>query len=303
MKLVRLTSAFSVTLFFAASPVRAQIARPQLGYMLDLGGALRPMFGVAGAATLGDPAVGSAISFACSARFCLAKTDTALIGFAPGVAGGGQSVPVSSSFAALCDTCAGPAIIALDEPAGSGDAWIYFQASQQLARWQDGVLKVLDSMPGDFTNGGEILSLRAAAGGFDYAIARRGLGRGAIAPETATVWIEHYSTSDGSVAVIDSLDVLISGDAPAVLLLDGGVLMSLPDQLVLRRADGQALTFPLAGASAFYAAADGYVEIAASGGRWILRTDAGREQLAMLPGTSTGAGPGAITRPTRGARQ
>ena len=297
---MRIACAFLVMLFFGVLPAGAQIARPQLGYVLDSGGALRPVFGVAAAAALGDPALDNAISFACSAKICLAETGAALISFTPGVANGGQSVPVSSTAVTLCATCAGRAVIAVDNFATGGSAWIYFQASHQLARWHDGVLTALDFAPSDFASGGEILSLRATADGFDYAIVRDRLG-----PDSVNVWIGHYSASDGSVTVLDSVAIDPDGAAPAVMLLDGGILLSSMDNVVLRRPDGRQLTFPVAGARAFHAAGKGYVEIAASDGLWILRTEAGREQLSMLPGASIGAitraTPGAITRATRGA--
>jgi hypothetical protein len=277
-------------LFFAAFlltalPAGAQIARPQLGYVVDTSGVLRPVFGVAAAATLGDAALENTISFACSAHICMAKTDAALISFAPGVSGSGPSSRQSVAAPP------GPTILAI----GGGGAWIYFQASQQVARWHDGVLDAPlgDFAPGDFASGAEILSLRATADGFDYAITRDRSGSHA-----GNIWIEHYSASDGSIVTIDSLT-----PASAVMLVDGGVLMSLPDQLVLRRSDGQQLTFPLVGAKTFHAAGKGYVEIVAPSGLWVLRTDAGHEQLSMLPGDSQGTTPGAITRAAPGVRQ
>jgi hypothetical protein len=279
---------FSAAIFLAALPAMAQIQQPQLGYMLDSGGALRPVFGIAASATLGYPAgypaLASAASFACSSTLCLAKTDAAVVAFVPSE-GNGQSAPVVLPPSVTPCACPGPALIALDPVAlADGGAWIYFQGSRQLARWQNGVLNAID-----FSLGGEVLSLRATPDGFDYVIVRDSFGRRAT-----TVWIEHYSVSDASVAVVDSMDAM-----GTVMLLDHGILLSSSEQVTLRRASGQELAFPLAGAKTFMAAGDSYVEISASAGMWILRTDSGKEQLSLLPGTPsaevTGATPGAVT--------
>jgi hypothetical protein len=253
----------------AALPIAAQIARPQLGYALDSGGALRPVIGVAAAASWGDAALDHASSFACSAKLCLAKSEAGLISFAPGIQ------PV------ITPAPAGPALIAIEDRADA-HAWIYFTESRQFALWQDGALEMLDYSPY-----GEILSIRAASGGFDYVIARRttssNFRRGAVGAA-----IEHYSTSDGSITVVGPA---IAGSAyprmpsaTSVMLIDGGVLAASSDELVLMRPDGQQTTFPLLGAQAFYSAGKGTVEIVAAEGLWILQTDPGREQLSMLPG-------------------
>jgi hypothetical protein len=271
---MRLVSAFLSMILFAIEPAAAQIAQPQLGYMRDASGLLRPIFGIAAAATLGAPVLENVISFACSAKWCLAKTDAALVSFTP--SGGTEGVAAP----------AGPAIIA---HANHG-AWIYYSSTMQLARWKDGALTSID-----FSPDGRVLSLRATADGLDYAVIRGG---------SALVWIEHFSPSDGSVTLIDffalnsfapdsfaieSGAVAKEDVANEVMLLDGGVLASSHDHVTLRRADGTELTFPVTGASAFHAAGNGYVQISASSGMWILRTDPGHEQLSLLPGAPQGA--------------
>lgn len=302
-----------VALFLASLPALAQIQRPQLGYMLDSGGALRRVFGIAASAILGDAvgdrALAGVSSFACASTLCLAKTDAAVVAFVPSTPSNAQGIGVPSPIPTPC-ACPGPALIALDPAAldpgtSGGGAWIYFRESRQFARWQDGVLKVLE-----FSPGGEMLSLRATTDGFDYAVTRessgrrpvgREAGRGIMAHTREIVWIEHYSASSGGVVVLDSvvLNAAIR-DSPntpgAVLLLDNGILLSSDDQLTLRRPNGQELAFPLDGANSFQAAGNGYVEIVASGGMWILRTDPGSEQLSLLPGAVTPTPPGALPR-------
>jgi hypothetical protein len=263
---MRFTPALLAVLSVAAAvPARAQIERPRLGFVLDSLGHLRPVMGDPASATLGDPARDPAgvpaISLACSSKLCLVKTDAEVFAFIP------DRPEVTQSVAAP----PGPALIAPDNStAVMRSAWIYFQAAGQLARWHDGIL--------DFTNfvaGGALLALRATAGGFDCAVAREG-----------GAWIEHYSASDGSIAIVDSLDTIDSLGAAVVMLLDDGMLMSSTDSVLLRRPDGQRITFPLAGPKEFHAAGNGYVEIAGPDGLWILRTDPGREELFLLPGAA-----------------
>jgi hypothetical protein len=277
----------------APSQLAAQIARPQLGTVLDASGSLRPVIGVAAAASLGDSALDNAISFACSATLCLAKTDAALISFAPANAAGAQTATGAST-----PTFPGGALIAIDDRVDNTNAraWIYFTQSQQAALWQDGALTMID-----FASDGEVLSLRAASDGFDYVVVRD-RSRGNPRRGAAHVWIEHYSTSDGSITVTGSIAGAaigagsVASSAPladpfaitAVMLFDGGVLRATPGQLILTRLDGQQMAFPLAGARAFFQAAKGVVEIVAREGLWILRTDPGSEQLALLPGASQG---------------
>jgi hypothetical protein len=270
----------------APLPIAAQIARPQLGTVLDAGGSLRPVIGVAAAASLGDSALDHVISFACSARLCLAKTDAALIPFAPANAAAAQTSGGDGTPAPP-----GPALIAMDDRAAGGDptqvrAWVYFTESQQAALWQNGALTIIDFAPG-----GDVLALRAASDGFDYAIARNASN---LRRRVGVPWIEHYSASDGSITVTGAIAAGAPSADPlavtAVMLFHGGVLAATSDRLTLTRPDGQQMTFPLAGARAFFQAAKGTVEIVAAEGLWILRTDPGSEQLALLPGAPQGGG-------------
>jgi hypothetical protein len=118
----------AIFLFFAVAGW-AQIERPQLGLMLDANGAVRPVYGAAGSATLGDPVLTGVLSFACSARLCLMKTEAAII------ASDGTSVAAPT----------GPAIFAMH----GASAYIYFSDTQQWARWRNGQLEWIDLMPSE----------------------------------------------------------------------------------------------------------------------------------------------------------
>src|SRR5258706_6290896 len=116
---------------------------PRLGMMLDRGGALRPVVGVAASVTLGDAVFRDAVSFACGHERCLVKTSTAVVE-------GDRST----------DAPAGAALFAIDR----GTVLVYFTETKRLARWSAGTLD-----PMEVEIDGEVLCLRAASGGSDFA--------------------------------------------------------------------------------------------------------------------------------------
>lgn len=221
----------------------AQIESPQIGVMLDVNGRARPVSGAPAAAVVGTPWFdGAVISLACSAEGCVAKTESAL--FTPaGVA---------------VDAPPGATIIALDA-SSPGAAYVYFVESGTLARWTGSQLVAMDFAPG-----GDVLSLRAVAGGFEYAVERDG-----------EIWIGSKSL----------------GAANSVLLLDdGGALVASGGQVRLLRADGAELDFAVTGAGGFVGGfirmSDRYVQVITDAGMWALDIEPGHEQIFLLPGVS-----------------
>lgn len=221
----------------------AQIESPQIGVMLDVNGRARPVSGAPAAAVVGSPWFdGAVISLACSAQGCVAKTESAL--FTPA--------------GVVVDAPPGAAIIALD-PASPGAAYVYFVESGTLARWTGSQLN-----PMDFAPGGDVLSLRAVAGGFEYAVERDG-----------GIWIGGKSL----------------GAANAVLLLDhGGALLASDGQVRLLRPDGSEMDFAVAGAGGFVGGfirmSDQYVQVITDAGMWALDIEPGHEQMFLLPGVT-----------------
>jgi hypothetical protein len=114
--------------------------------MLDGTGRIRPLFGIAGSFTLGDPEGHDVISSACARALCLVKTRTAIVA-------DGREIEAPM----------GPAIFAFD---ADTTAWIYFPLVRQLARLEAGRL---DAVP--LKVSGEILSMRAA-GTLEFAVRR-----------------------------------------------------------------------------------------------------------------------------------
>ncbi len=117
----------------------AQIERPQLGLMLDANGALRPVYGTAASATLGDPVLTGVLSFGCSAQMCLMKTEVAII------ASDGTSAAAP----------AGTAIFTMH----GASAYIYFPGSEQWAHWRDGQLEWIDFVPDESLSTGTVMLL------------------------------------------------------------------------------------------------------------------------------------------------
>ena len=216
-----------------------QIENPQIGIMLDVYGRARSVSGAPAAALVGASWFdGAVVSLACSAEGCVAKTESAL--FTPA--------------GVVVDAPPGAALIALDA-SSPGAAYVYFIESGKLERWTGSEL-----VPMDFAPGGDVLSLRAIAGGFEYAIERDG-----------EVWIGGKNL----------------GVANCALLLDGGgVLLASGGQVRVLRPDGTEVDFALTGVGGFLRMSDQYVEVITDAGMWALDIRPGREQMFLLPGVS-----------------
>jgi hypothetical protein len=133
-----------IPLFFLFAMVGwAQIERPQLGLMLDADGAVRPVYGAAASATLGDPVLSGVLSFGCSALLCLMKTDTAII--------------ASDGTSAAAPT--GTALFTVQ----GASAYIYFPGTEHWARWRNGQLEWIDFVPDEAVSTGTVMQLQDGA--------------------------------------------------------------------------------------------------------------------------------------------
>jgi hypothetical protein len=261
-----------------ATCVWGQIQQPQLGAMLGPDGVPRGVFGATGNATLGEfPAAGSPASggltsilnMGCSRRVCLLKENSSIVSYAGSTAG-----------LATVDAPAGPAWFWFDRATAGhvNAALVYFPASRQLARWQNGQLSSVN-----FDVFGEILSIREAGDGtLQFAIRNR-----------SGTWI----VANGN-AVVESLGGPGGpGAVGAVLLLPVGVLFATRSGLVLRRPDASEMVFPLGQAQledgtseqvALSWLGENYVQVRVrgsdgTGSNYALRVDPGHERLFMLP--------------------
>jgi hypothetical protein len=281
----------------------AQIERPRLGWMLDGNAALRPVYGIAATATLGDPAGDAAgdaadqsiIGFACSSLRCVVKSDGAVAVYDPASQPGNA---LGGSFN-TANAPEGAALIALD----AAGAFLYFPQTSRMARWNLKQRKMKNRAANrgaaaleyfDFSPVGEVLALRTTlnfteAAGFDYAV-RRDDG----------VWMEHFSRSDGSVTVKGAIytESTAGNDAAndtgsgqpdpvrAVALLENGYVAASDSAIAIVRSDGTRRDFPVPAVNAFFAMSSDYVEAVTGNGNWVVCVTAGRESANLLPGVS-----------------
>lgn len=137
-------------------------------------------------------------------------------------------------------------------------ALLYFPAVHQFARYKDGQMQVVD-----WSVDGEVLALYATRDGPRFAVRR-----------TDGIWI---------ISLDGSIESALPAGTVAVLLLDGVTIYSLPDVVMLRRTDGSEMPFSLPGVTSFSQLSANYVQAFTGSGIYALRTDAGREQLSLLP--------------------
>jgi hypothetical protein len=227
---MKIITAFSICVCACA---QSGVNRPQLGKMLDSNGAVRTVYGIAASVTLGDMESTDVLSSACSKTFCLAKTETSIV-----------------SAVGSVDAPPGPAMFAFDGDA----AFVWFSRSRQLARWQNGLLTLIDS-----SVEGEVLSIGANVGVVQFAVRRMN-----------GVWVINQ---DGSVA----------GSLPhatrAAILIPGGVVFATREEIVIGD-----LRFSLNGVTEFSQMSDSYLQVRAGGADYSLRIEKGRETLFQLPG-------------------
>jgi hypothetical protein len=145
----------AIFLFFAVAGW-AQIERPQLGLMLDTNGAVRPVYGAAASATLGDPVLTGVLSFGCSPQVCLFKTGTAIVASD----GTGAAAPTGMALFTM----------------HGASAYVYFSDTQRWARWRDGQLEWIDFVPSEAVSTGTAMPLEdgtITAGADHIALVRR----------------------------------------------------------------------------------------------------------------------------------
>ncbi len=128
----------AVLLVMAAS-AWAQIESPQIGVVLLGDGVARPLHGVSGSLTIGDPVASGVISMGCGAQFCLMKMVSTIV-----------------SPAGIVDAPAGPAMFWF----ANDSALVYFSQTKQLMRWRGAALEEIA-----INIAGEVLSIRQAADG------------------------------------------------------------------------------------------------------------------------------------------
>jgi len=148
----------------------------------------------------------------------------------------------------------GPALISI---AKSG-VLVYFPSTSQFAWYRGGALELLD-----WDAGGEVLTIRASGKGAVIAVRR---------PDG--IWIVRENG-----AILKSLPDGVA----AVLFAGKRLLYSTASQLTIEQEDGSSLHFDVSGATTLRLLNERYVQVTAGDFDYILRLDAGHEQLSLLP--------------------
>jgi hypothetical protein len=145
----------------------------------------------------------------------------------------------------------GPALISIERDS----ALLYFLSTRQFARLRGGQLTMLD-----WSVAGEVLALRG-----EHIVVKR----------------------DGEVRVVTPAGAVLASLPPettAALLLQGLTIYSTPDALVLSRPDGSESRFDVSGVTSLTQIGERYVQVTTANSIYALRIEAGKEQIALLPG-------------------
>jgi hypothetical protein len=259
----RLTAIITVVLWIASGLTTAAWAErnvtvPQVGSMIDTGGALRTVSGIAGSFVAGPVRAPRTLALACADNFCIAKTEGSLI-----TPHGILSVPT------------GAAVLATD---GKRSMVWFAQSGAFVELWIGGRTPRLRSQA--WKVDGRVLSMRITPDGADIAV-RRDSG----------VWIV---TPDGT--AIDTLPAEASG--AVLLLDAGAAYVSGTDVVVRNGDGSEVrFALPSAPQAIFRMGAD-WVEIITAAANYALRINPGlgtpaaisfgRPSIFMLPGASSG---------------
>jgi hypothetical protein len=132
------------------------ISPPLAGYVRDGGGALRPVYGVAGNLVLGGPVAQGILSVAFSGRVVLAKTSDSLYAFDP------QGQPLGRM-----DAPEGPARLFV--PPGGRVALACLSGTSESILWKDGSFQSVstpdcETLAVPFVSEGDVLIFRRADG-------------------------------------------------------------------------------------------------------------------------------------------
>ena len=231
------------------------LAPPQTGFMLDGGGALRPVFGIAGNFVIGD-AVATEIRFAAySGTFGIVKTGSAVV-----------VLDRQGQLVASVDAPPGPALFAFSR--GGDPALVYVSDANVLLRWRDGTFEAIPFASDP------VVSIAA----LDSARARL------IVQRDDGLWDVEVLVATGEILS----QAAIPDVAPPVLLLaTGDLVYGGASGIVIRKPGGaeRHIDAPLPASFAFQQMGDGWVQFRdlSAGREFALRVAENREQFYQLP--------------------
>jgi len=255
-------SALLAALSFLAVSAWAQpaITPPQVGFMQDTAGSLRPVHGLAGNFLVGEPIAAGVLSAAFSGSFGLAKTDSTVI-----------VTDWQGKAIATSDASAGPALFAF---ASDGrPALAYWFRSKTLLRWSGATLTHV-RLDGAAIAADDVLSIAEPDPDHTAMLVKRKDG----------VWDVRILLATGAV---DSQTALPAVTAPACMLVNGNVVSSDDVGLVVHKTDGSVvhLAARLPVSFSLQQMGDGWLQLwdLGSGAQFAVRLTKGREGFYALP--------------------
>ena len=226
---------------------------PQIGFMRDAAGGLRPVFGIAGNFLPRDAVVEGVISAASSGAFALAKTDSAMI-----------ALDREGQILASWNAAGGPALFAFSRT--GAPALAYLPLLKTLYAWNEGTIRTVPL--DDSIIGGTVVSMAAREAEHVAMVVQR----------DDVMWELSIRLETGE---LESQAALPGVTAPILLLPNGVLIYSDSNGIVIRQPDtserhiGAQLPerFPL------QQMAEDWIQL----GQFAIRITPDREQVYQLP--------------------
>lgn len=251
---------FSIAALSFSTLAAQTIGPPQVGFAASPGGALRPVYGVAGNFLLGPPVASKVLSQAFSGSIGLLKTDSALAVFDP-----------QGNILATIDTAPGPAMFAFS-PDGF-TALAYVPGSNSLVEWRAGKFGALPFRPEN--SDPETIVAVALPNVFEASL---------IVQRNGGLWEVQLPLRRARVA---SQQALPGITAPVLALASGLLVFANGQSLILRKPDNSEIRIAaqLPHRFSLHQMSGDWVQLSdgESPRRFAIRISAGREAFYELP--------------------
>jgi hypothetical protein len=234
------------------------LAPPQIGFIRDSTGSLRPVYGIAGNFVLGNSTLANVDDAAFSGTFGILKDPSTLtVVDRQGQVVGNQYAP------------AGPALFAFS--ASGAPALVYLPDASVLLQWSNGVFQQVPFVPSTTV----------------VSIASVGAGQAALILQGDDgLWDLRLRLSTGEVL---SQTALVGTTATAFMFATGDLIYGDANGIVVRKPDGSEkhIDAQLPATFRFQQMGEGWIQVSdlATGQQYAIRLTAGLEQFYVLPGT------------------
>ena len=252
-----------IVLFSCGLWAQPAVAPPQLGFVKDSAGQLRPAYGIAGSFVLGPSAYGEIVSAAFSGTFGLLKTDSSIAAF-----------DAHGKLLASMDASAGPALFAFSP--GGTTALAYVASDNALVEWRGSAFAPVSLNFRDSIEGA-VLAI-AFPTPFEAAL---------IVQRKETVWELHFPVGNAGTV---SQSAITGVHPPLLALPSGDLVFRDAGGIAIRRIDGSETRIAAALPTDFSLQQMNrdWVQLTDLTGsaRYAIRTTAGRESFYQLPEAS-----------------